>query len=61
MQLHPDDQKLDHGEDRAVFEEILRSVNLHLFVFEDRDMIIQATCYLNIILNITRCISLGKH
>jgi len=53
-QLHSDDPKLKHGEDRAVFDEILRTKNLHLFVFEDGDGNIQATCYLNIIPNMTR-------
>jgi hypothetical protein len=31
-QLNPDDPTLERGEDRAVFDEIRRSNNLHLFV-----------------------------
>jgi GNAT superfamily N-acetyltransferase len=53
-QLHPDDPKLLQGEDRAVFDQIRRSDNLHLFVLEDDDARVQATCYLNIIPNMTR-------
>lgn len=53
-QLHPDDPKLEHGEDRAVFNEILRSESLHLFLLENDNADVQATCYLNIIPNMTR-------
>ncbi len=53
-QLHPDDPTLASGEDRAVFYRILSSDNLVLFVFEDDDGDVQATCYLNTIPNITR-------
>ncbi len=53
-QLHPDDPELEHGEDRAVFNEILQSGNLHLFVYEDDEAEVRATCYLNIIPNMTR-------
>lgn len=53
-QLNPDDPKLENGEDRTVFDEIRRSNNLHLFVSEDDDASVQATCYLNIIPNLSR-------
>jgi GNAT superfamily N-acetyltransferase len=53
-QLHPEDPALAGGEDRAVFEHIRRSDNLYLFVLEDDDGRVQATCYLNLIPNLTR-------
>lgn len=54
-QLNPDDPKLDeNGPGREVFDEILATRNLHLFVLEDDDGNVQATCYLNLIPNITR-------
>ena len=53
-QLHHDDLEPEHGEDRAVFDEIRRSESLHLFLLEDDDANVQATCYLNIIPNMTR-------
>jgi GNAT superfamily N-acetyltransferase len=52
-QLQPSDPVLSDGTDRAVFDEILRSPWLSLFVLED-DGRVQATCYLNVIPNITR-------
>ena len=53
-QLHPDDPQLSDGTDRAAFDEILAAANLHLFVLEDDAGRVQATCYLNVIPNITR-------
>jgi GNAT superfamily N-acetyltransferase len=52
-QLQPNDPVLADGRDRAVFERILASDGLHLLVIEDGGPVI-ATCYLNIIPNITR-------
>ena len=52
-QLQPADPLLTDGRDRAVFDQILREPWLHLFVLED-DGRIQATCYLNVVPNITR-------
>ncbi len=56
-QLNPNDPELQHGEDRAVFERILATCNLHLFVFEDDDGEVQGTCYLNVIPNMSRAAS----
>ncbi len=53
-QLNPDDPTPERGEDRAVFDEIRRSSNLLLFVLEDDNGNVQATCYLNLIPNISR-------
>ena len=55
-QLQPDDPVLSNGADREVFDEIIRSNSLHLFVLL-RDKKIRATSYLNIIPNITRSAS----
>jgi GNAT superfamily N-acetyltransferase len=52
-QLQPGDPILRDGSDRAVFDEILRSPWLSLFVLEG-DGGVQASCYLNVIPNITR-------
>lgn len=52
-QLQPSDPVLSDGTDRAVFDQILRSSWLSLFVLEDCGLI-QSTCYLNVIPNITR-------
>lgn len=52
-QLQPDDPIVRNGTDRVVFDEILRSPWLSLFVLED-DGIVQSSCYLNVIPNITR-------
>jgi GNAT superfamily N-acetyltransferase len=52
-QLQPSDPMLTDGRDRAVFDEILRSPWLGLFVLEDEGRV-QSTCYLNVIPNITR-------
>ena len=53
-QLNPDDTKTNNGEDLAAFDEIITTQNLHLFVFEGEQGGLQATCYLNLIPNITR-------
>jgi len=53
-QLHPSDPVVEDGSDRHVYDEILTTRNLHLFVLEDRDGAVNATCYLNVIPNITR-------
>jgi GNAT superfamily N-acetyltransferase len=52
-QLQPSDPILSDGTDRAAFDEILRSQWLSLFVLED-DGRVHASCYLNVIPNITR-------
>lgn len=52
-QLHPKDPILVDGSDAAVFQQILGSSGLHLFVL-DLDGVIVATTYLNVIPNITR-------
>ena len=52
-QLHPSDPSLENGKDRVVFEQILASPWLNLFVLEDEGEI-RSSCYLNIIPNITR-------
>jgi len=56
-QLHPDDPPVEDGSDRLVFDEIVAAPNLHLFVLEDEDAVLNATCYLNLIPNITRSAS----
>jgi GNAT superfamily N-acetyltransferase len=53
-QLHPDDPVVEDGSDRRVYDEILADRNLHLFVLEDDDGTVNATCYLNVVPNITR-------
>lgn len=53
-QLHPEDPLLDNGADRAVFDEIRATPNLHLFVLADDGGAVQATCYLNLVPNISR-------
>lgn len=53
-QLHPDDPVLADGADRKVFDEISSTPNLHLFVLTDVADTVQATCYLNLIPNISR-------
>jgi GNAT superfamily N-acetyltransferase len=52
-QLHPDDPALSDGREREVFEQIRDTPDLYLFVIDIEGRII-ATCYLNIIPNITR-------
>jgi GNAT superfamily N-acetyltransferase len=56
-QLQPLDPILENGQDRAVFEQIIDSTLLQLFVLEDDDTSLVASCYLNIIPNITRSAS----
>lgn len=53
-QLHPDDLVPTDGSDRRVYNEILATPNLYLFVLEDKERTVNATCYLNLIPNITR-------
>lgn len=53
-QLHPDDPVVDGGRDRRVFDEILLDPNLYLFVLEDTSGQLNATCYMNVIPNLTR-------
>jgi GNAT superfamily N-acetyltransferase len=55
-QLQPHDPVLNDGSDAAVFQQILDSPALHLFVLE-LDGAIVATAYLNVIPNITRAAS----
>ncbi len=55
-QLQPEDPVLADGSDHAVFRKILGSDGLYLFVLEDHGLI-QSTCYLNVIPNITRSAS----
>ncbi|MEU4334824.1 GNAT family N-acetyltransferase [Micromonospora lupini] len=55
-QLNPDDPVLDDGSDEAVFQQILGSPGLHLFVLEF-DGVVVATTYLNVIPNISRSAS----
>ncbi|MEV0150703.1 MULTISPECIES: hypothetical protein [unclassified Nonomuraea] len=51
-QLHPHDPVLDNGSDVAVFQQILDSLALHLFVLLDGAVVV--TAYLNVIPNLTR-------
>jgi len=53
-QLHPDDPLVEDGSDRRAYDEILATPNLYLFVLEEEDGTLNATCYLNFIPNITR-------
>lgn len=52
-QLHPQDPAIEDGSDRAVFETILAAPGLTLLVLE-REGVVVATTYLNIIPNLTR-------
>lgn len=56
-QLQPLDPVLDDGRDHAVFEQIIANPLLQLFVLEDDETNLIASCYLNIIPNITRSAS----
>lgn len=56
-QLHPDDPAPEAGAARRVYDEILATPNLHLFVLEDDDGTLNATCYFNFVPNITRQLS----
>jgi GNAT superfamily N-acetyltransferase len=55
-QLQPDDPTVIDGSDVAVFEQILGTTGLDLFVLE-RDGAVVATTYLNVIPNLTRSAS----
>lgn len=52
-QLQPRDPVLSDGRDRAVFQQILQRDGLTIFVLE-HDGDIRASCYLNVIPNLTR-------
>lgn len=56
-QLQPSDPIVDDGSDRIVFDEILSSRYLYLFVLESDNSELNATCYLNLIPNLTRRVS----
>lgn len=56
-QLQPSDPIVDDGSDRIVFDEILGSPHLYLFVLESDSGELSATCYLNLIPNLTRGVS----
>ena len=53
-QLHPSDALSQDGSEQLIFDEILANPNLYLFVLENDDGALVATCYLNFIPNITR-------
>jgi GNAT superfamily N-acetyltransferase len=55
-QLLPQDPVLTDGSDEAVFNQILETTGLHLFVLE-KDGAIVASTYLNTVLNMTRSAS----
>jgi GNAT superfamily N-acetyltransferase len=55
-QLHPGDPVVDDGSDREVFDQILATPNLSLFVLEEGGSVV-ATTYLNVIPNMTRSVS----
>ncbi len=55
-QLQPGDPTLSDGSDRVVFDTILATSGLTLFVLEQDDEVV-ATAYLNVIPNITRSAS----
>jgi GNAT superfamily N-acetyltransferase len=52
-QLHPEDPVLTDGTERALFNAIVSRQDLTIFALEDEGLI-QATCYLNVIPNLTR-------
>jgi GNAT superfamily N-acetyltransferase len=52
-QLNPDDPVLEDGSDQAAYEQIMKTKGLQIFVCE-LDGRIAATCYLNIVPNVTR-------
>ncbi len=56
QQLNPEDPVVEDGRDRATFDEILSHPNFHLFVATDSDQVV-ATCYLNLIPNLSRNVS----
>ena len=53
-QLQPADPVVTDGHDRAVFDAITASESLRLFVLEDHAGELRASCYLNVIPNLTR-------
>ncbi len=53
-QLHPNDPTIADGSDRRIYDEILKATHLFLFVLDDENAQISASCYLNLIPNITR-------
>lgn len=53
-QLQPDDPAIADGSDLRVFEQILTAEHLMLFVLEGAQAKLLATCYLNLIPNMTR-------
>jgi GNAT superfamily N-acetyltransferase len=55
-QLHPTDPVLDQGSAAKVFEQIVETSGLHLFVLEHEGVIV-ATTYLNVVPNLTRSAS----
>jgi GNAT superfamily N-acetyltransferase len=55
-QLHPADPVLDEGSAAKLFEKILETSGLHLFVLEHAGTIV-ATTYLNVVPNLTRSAS----
>lgn len=55
-QLNPDDLVIKDGSDREMYDTILASSWLHIFVLELEGIIV-ATAYLNVIPNITREVS----
>ena len=55
-QLQPDDPILEDGRDWAVFEEILATPNLELFVYQHDGQVV-GSIYLNLIPNISRAAS----
>jgi GNAT superfamily N-acetyltransferase len=52
-QLHPDDPETDRASLQAIFEAIIRTPGLRIFVLEEDGRIV-ATAYLNVIANLTR-------
>ena len=52
-QLNPEDPVITDGRDKVIFERILKESNLRILILEESGKII-ATCYLNIIPNLTR-------
>lgn len=55
-QLNPDDPAITDGADRSMYDIIIASNWLHIFVLEVEEIIV-ATAYLNVIPNITRKVS----
>jgi hypothetical protein len=57
-QLHPDDPVVHDGSEAAVFDQILQTPAVHLYVLEVNGSAV-ATTYLNVIPNITRSKACG--